>query len=317
MERIGTTWLGWDAIAGSGPLFDERTIEVTQSILPDWMAYVFAVVTQLSDAWTLVIVLALAYWFAESERVAPIFGLVFGGLALVVVIKPILAIPRPPTHAMIPPEAADQSMRSMYAWAIQAGGYTFPSGHTVGATLTWGALIGAVEIGTRRGRIAAAATLISISALSRIAIGVHYLTDVVGGIVFGLVLLFVWKVALERVNRPVELSLGAGLVCALLPVIFSAGGSEPFLAVGALGGALLAWHVISSPIPSFDPTPVGVGLGIVGVVWFVSAGFIFTSLFSGALGFLLMGAAMAVAIFTWPVAVDLAQRKLETRTTPA
>src|ERR1700736_5672605 len=71
-------------------------------------------------------------------------------------------------------------------------GYSFASGHTIGATLFYGqlALFGFSVVKIRRWRslILIAATLfVSMVGFSRIALGAHYLTDVLAAVCFGLI----------------------------------------------------------------------------------------------------------------------------------
>jgi membrane-associated phospholipid phosphatase len=70
-------------------------------------------------------------------------------------------------------------------------GYSFASGHSIGATLLYGqlALLLVPMLKGRHGRgltIGLAALLILLVGLSRIALGAHYLSDVLGGIVLGI-----------------------------------------------------------------------------------------------------------------------------------
>jgi membrane-associated phospholipid phosphatase len=70
-------------------------------------------------------------------------------------------------------------------------GYSFASGHSIGATLLYGqlALLLVPMLKDRHGRgltIGLAALLILLVGLSRIALGAHYLSDVLGGIVLGI-----------------------------------------------------------------------------------------------------------------------------------
>lgn len=70
-------------------------------------------------------------------------------------------------------------------------GYSFASGHSIGATLLYGqiALLLIPVLKDRHGRgltIGLAALLILLVGLSRIALGAHYLSDVLGGIVLGI-----------------------------------------------------------------------------------------------------------------------------------
>src|SRR6266540_6416509 len=74
---------------------------------------------------------------------------------------------------------------------VDWSGYSFASGHTIGATLLYGqlALFILPAMKTRRMRaltISMATLLVILVGFSRIALGAHYLTDVLAGIVLGL-----------------------------------------------------------------------------------------------------------------------------------
>jgi undecaprenyl-diphosphatase len=69
--------------------------------------------------------------------------------------------------------------------------YSFPSGHAAGATLLYGFLVAYVFAHTRRravraGTLAGAAAMVALVSFSRLYLGVHYLTDVVGAIAWTL-----------------------------------------------------------------------------------------------------------------------------------
>lgn len=74
-------------------------------------------------------------------------------------------------------------------WATLASGWSFPSGHATTATLTAGLLAIAVSVRGPRGR-----TLLALAAccwgtlvgLTRVYLGVHWFTDVLGGWLFGI-----------------------------------------------------------------------------------------------------------------------------------
>jgi len=96
---------------------------------------------------------------------------------------------------------------------ITAWGKSFPSGHAMSSTVTYGALLLTflpVLAGRRRvAAVAAAAALVLAIGCSRLILGVHFLTDVVGGYVLGLAWLLgataafeIWRVELGR--RPAE-----------------------------------------------------------------------------------------------------------------
>ncbi|HEX7277169.1 MAG TPA: phosphatase PAP2 family protein [Acidimicrobiales bacterium] len=94
-----------------------------------------------------------------------------------------------------------------------ARGKSFPSGHAMSATVCYGALLLAfLPAVARRWRpwlVGGTAFLVLAIAFTRLALGVHYLSDVVGGIILGLAWLAIstatfsiWRV--ERGRRPVH-----------------------------------------------------------------------------------------------------------------
>lgn len=93
-----------------------------------------------------------------------------------------------------------------YSEFLDLGGYSFPSGHTMAATLLYG-LLAVFAVLVWKGwhwRILAifgAATVILLVGFSRIALGAHYLSDVLGGIVGGAAWLVLCVVVVERTRR--------------------------------------------------------------------------------------------------------------------
>jgi undecaprenyl-diphosphatase len=74
---------------------------------------------------------------------------------------------------------------------VDWSGYSFASGHTIGATLLYGQLalfvLPVMKTRSRRTLVISAATaLILLVGFSRIALGAHYLTDVLAAISFGI-----------------------------------------------------------------------------------------------------------------------------------
>lgn len=97
--------------------------------------------------------------------------------------------------------------RPVFPNPVAAGrGPSFPSGHTFGAVVCFGLLAYlAVRTGrSRRTRAAVfgvAAALVTAVGLSRLALGVHYTTDVLAGYAAGVCWLSVWLGAVEATRR--------------------------------------------------------------------------------------------------------------------
>lgn len=112
-------------------------------------------------------------------------------------------------------------------WFVDWSGYSFASGHTIGATLLYGqiALFVFPLIKNRRNRallFSAAAFVVVLVGFSRIALGAHYLSDVLAGMFFGIAWLTICLFAARPLRR-----------LALRPVIESVQESPDLVPVSA------------------------------------------------------------------------------------
>jgi len=114
-------------------------------------------------------------------------------------------------------EAVDRPRPSLVDPVATAHGKSFPSGHTMSSTFVYGALVLVfLPVIGRRYRpvvIGGAVILVLAIGFSRLALGVHYITDVVGGFVLGLAWLAastaafsIWRVEMGR--PPVDVGEG-------------------------------------------------------------------------------------------------------------
>src|SRR5437773_2665322 len=100
---------------------------------------------------------------------------------------------------------------------VDWSGYSFASGHTIGATLLYGQLLLFVlpVMKARHWRLLSIFSAISLVALvgfSRIALGAHFLTDVLAAILFGIIWLALCLIAGKPMRRSVILTPDAPLV---------------------------------------------------------------------------------------------------------
>lgn len=180
MEQI-TAVLAVGSAAGTARSVGE--LDVLGDVLPGWLAGLMSVLTQLGDFWFLTVLLGLCFWQLPEKRsaVVALFGTALGGLGLYRALKHTFEFPRPEA-VPVDPAAVPALLRPLYEYAIAAAGYGFPSGHATTATILYGGLILVLTVGTRPQRIAGAAGLIAVVCFSRLALGVHNLVDVIGGI---------------------------------------------------------------------------------------------------------------------------------------
>jgi membrane-associated phospholipid phosphatase len=179
--------------------------------LHEWVRHSPQVVTDLkiltffgSPIWFYVIVTPAVVWVWRSgHRRLAVFLLVtvLGGGVLDTIVKEVVSRARP---SLVDPVAT-------------AHGKSFPSGHAMSSTFTYGALLlvflPVIRPRYRPAAVGGAVVLVVAICFSRLALGVHFITDVVGGVVLGLAWLAastaafsIWRV--ERGRPAVEVSEG-------------------------------------------------------------------------------------------------------------
>jgi membrane-associated phospholipid phosphatase len=200
--------------------------ETVRAAVPSWLVPVFRGITRLGNLGVFLVAFALDYWFGDRERGAHAMGVVVAGMALLTALKHAFAAPRPPASVS----------------AIPVGGHSFPSGHAMGATVAYGALALDLAIGSSRVRYAAAGGLVSLIALSRVVLGVHFVRDVLAGIVFGAVFLVV---AFGLTGRDPRLAFLLAVAAALLAVAVSGADRDAVSLLGLAVGGAAAWAVAS------------------------------------------------------------------------
>lgn len=152
------------------------TTAARAALPPDAVA-ALAALTHLGDPPVLVAIAALAYWLWDRDRGVHLLSLTICALALVVALKGLFALPRPPETLH----------------AVPADGYGFPSGHALGAAALIGGVAVSMESGSWARRSVIGGILVTTVAVSRVGLGVHYAIDVLAGVGTGLLLLVVHR----------------------------------------------------------------------------------------------------------------------------
>ena len=153
--------------------FDPQIIILLQSILP-YVAW--EILNLFGEQIIYVMLLGVAYWCLSKEEGNIAIMLVMFSSFINILIKYAFGMPRPPPELRHNPEyATDQS-------------YGFPSGAAQTATTFWGWAL----LRLKRWWIVIVGILfITITALARMGLGLHFLGDVMGGIIVG-VIIVVW-----------------------------------------------------------------------------------------------------------------------------
>lgn len=172
-----------DAVFGSGWLrpWDATVAAWAQSLRSPERTRAMVLATSLGDPRLLVVASiglgATLLAFARWREFALAAAVLAGGSALHVMFKAAIQRPRPGE-----------------GWLAMAQGFSFPSGHTVGAVLFYGLLayLGAGIAARTRGRrhlyiacIALGLVIPLMVGVSRIYLGVHYASDVLAGWIAG------------------------------------------------------------------------------------------------------------------------------------
>ena len=194
---IGSTAAGFIALSilvatGTTTAFDQA-LRAPQLDPRGWAAQIWLTIAIVSHPFIIIALgLVLAIWVARQRllrlAVAIAVAIVAGPL-LQLGLKYVFARPRP---------------ESTMAWAIGAGGFAFPSGHVTAITV-----FATLVVSTRRrlrqgtamvwlGRVSGSAAIVVV-ALDRWALSAHWVTDLIGGALFGS---FIAAVALALVDRP-------------------------------------------------------------------------------------------------------------------
>lgn len=217
-----------------------------QEHIPEWLAVVIALITQLGDVWLLTLLVGLVYWFATDDRedAVAIVGLTVAGLAALYGLKHAFGLPRP-DQPLVRLEHLPGMVQPLYAVTGTASGYGFPSGHAFMTTIVYLRLADFLSVRTRSQRYLAAGAIIVAVCFSRVALGVHYLVDVVAGVTFAVILLLAADGM--RVRWPYDHGtavLGLAIFASGFTLAAFPPTADTVLLLGAALGAFGGWQLI-------------------------------------------------------------------------
>ncbi|MEJ2132538.1 MAG: phosphatase PAP2 family protein, partial [Gammaproteobacteria bacterium] len=208
---IASAWLFLvvlEDVIGGAPLVraDQSLYELLQSLRTPWGDRLMVVMTQLGDAIVITAIAITVFAWLAWRRAWRTMGywaaaICFGQLTTTM-LKSVLERARPET--------------GLYE-GVSA--YSFPSGHATMSTVTFGllAVLVARDLSPERRWLpyAVATSIVSLIALSRMYLGAHWLSDVVGGVSLGLAWVSLLAIAYYRHRPPISLGRGLTYVAAL------------------------------------------------------------------------------------------------------
>jgi len=172
---------------------DNEIIIFLQSHLSSGFIKVLEFITDFGDEMAMVAVIGLFYWCLDRK-----FGLrLFMNLSIANIFYPMLKN----VVKRLRPYMANKDIKCFQAAYsgdindINTQGYSFPSGHMINATTVYGPIAGKHKNIVLRIVLIA---LIGLIGLSRFVLGVHYPSDVLVGLLFGLVMLFILDKLLKK-----------------------------------------------------------------------------------------------------------------------
>lgn len=142
-----------------------------QSFSSPLLDSLFIAITTLGSEEFFIIVVATLYWCVDKRSGLAMAMIVAGTSWANAILKGVFQVPRP----------TSEHVRVVYP--EPGTSFAFPSGHTQGATVFWGAL---PRYFRHRGLAFIALAVIPLVDLSRLYLGVHWPSDVLGGLGFGL-----------------------------------------------------------------------------------------------------------------------------------
>jgi undecaprenyl-diphosphatase len=147
------------------------------------------------------LVLAVIVWLGRRSLVVGGYFLVLAvcGWAASAVLKVVISEPRPAVQGLCP-----RMVGGSCVWLVsETGNDAYPSGHTAGVTAVVSALVVVTRALVRRIVLIVGAIAVVGVAWSRLYLGVHFLTDTIGGVLVsvGAVLVAIWLCGLVFRNR--------------------------------------------------------------------------------------------------------------------
>ncbi|MCJ7624961.1 MAG: phosphatase PAP2 family protein, partial [Anaerolineaceae bacterium] len=165
-------------------IFEIDIIQFLQSIGP-WFERIMGLITRLGDEEFYMLIMPLIYWSVDATLGFRIGAMLLFNNSMVNAVKIVFHTPRP--YWLFSGENGVRALTSETSFG-------FPSGHSSIAAAIWGLFATSIR---RRWVSILGIIFIFLIGFSRIVLGVHFISDVLGGWLLGAILLFIF-IKLEK-----------------------------------------------------------------------------------------------------------------------
>lgn len=203
-------------------------LQTLQEIRTPFLTTFMEAITAMAESLFLVVIIAILYWCVNKKKSIRIAWIVLLSSVVNGMVKNIVRMPRPFQKGVVSPLRVET-----------ATSYSFPSGHTQTATSFWGS---AASILNNKTTLVLGITMIGLTALSRLYLGVHWPMDVIGGIILGVVCVGIGNKLLDdsKGMTPKHLMIISSLTLIIMLIPVDADLSK---AVAALWGLVLGLYI--------------------------------------------------------------------------
>ncbi|VVB92238.1 Undecaprenyl-diphosphatase [uncultured archaeon] len=247
--------------------FSENIIIHLQNFGSPFLDKIFKAITTAGSQPGYILIALLIFWcFSKKTGIRAMYVILFSAFSAIL-LKNLFSMTRPPG----------------YLHKIEENGFGFPSGHAQISSGFWGYLGCKIQ---NKWIIFTGIVAILLISLSRVYLGIHYAGDVIGGIIFGLILaLIAFKAEPEITNKLGKLDNSSKYFAAVaLPVILVAIGYlqhgllidqlEIGLVMGSIGvGYILEEEFVKLPEAENNGQRTRravVGIAMVGIIYFIA-----------------------------------------------
>jgi len=252
--------------------FESGAVEAARNLVPPSLAFPVALLSLLGSVYIVVPVVVSSYWFGDRYRGITWIGYILGGYSIMNISKGWVGAARPD---VAPPVAVDSFpivLRQIYASTIEIPTASFPSGHVMMAIMFWGLLAVELDIDmSAPARWTAVATIVVLVAFSRVALGVHFVGDVVGGALIGLAYLGGATLLFRRVGQQPRVTLGVAVALGVVGIPFVGFHLNALSILTASSGALLAWELATPPRQPWPRNRTGGKYALTGILCMLGA----------------------------------------------